>query len=461
MNGNALFLVHYDGLSAIYDEYVPSHKIMTMNEHQSTESVEEIEDRIQCIRSQTDKRSMHILMDSDHGKEEQDDDVEDPSMQPLIDCDDECDGKEGDDGNGRQRVIEESDYDDANHNVTDNRMASMEGESDDVDDDEPINTNNKRARNTDSDYDPDDDFPSESQSESMSNEPQSGSDMEISNDSQSESDDDSSENELIIRSPKNKNNTKRRKSRFTKFECKDCDESFVSPSEFKRHSLKMHGNKRPFCCDQCDKTYVDAKGLEYHVRNIHDKEINHRCRKCKKPFFDANFGRKHEEKCKKTSYYLVLCPERGCDEAFEAHIQWRRHMNIVHNISKPYQCTLCLPKNVRYSGRAGLKQHIENVHEKRRDYQCRLCPKSFFKKEYLERHQRVHDGKKPFICLHCNQGFTQKESRRQHIKNVHLGIKRFECDCGKKFANRKGLRSHAAAIHGNAGAARFGWLSMK
>merc|ERR1719510_1435555 len=52
--------------------------------------------------------------------------------------------------------------------------------------------------------------------------------------------------------------------------------------------------------------------------------------------------------------------------------------------------------------------------------------------------------------------FTVKSSWRSHIYSIHLKRKRFECRfCGKKFAEKTGLRSHSASIHNDAVSARF------
>merc|ERR1712228_370100 len=81
-----------------------------------------------------------------------------------------------------------------------------------------------------------------------------------------------------------------------------------------------------------------------------------------------------------SSYYLIECPI--CDNVgFEAHTLWRKHMNKIHKILQPYQCTECLPKNVKYANKGGLDQHIQNIHRGIRKFKCKLCPKSFFSKK--------------------------------------------------------------------------------
>ena len=240
------------------------------------------------------------------------------------------------------------------------------------------------------------------------------------------------------------------------FECKHCAESFISaPSEFKRHSLEIHGNARPFECNQCDKTYTTNDNLRSHILRVHEKKINYLCRKCKRPFFGKTARRSHEKICKK-SYYLFSCTEPDCDTSFKDQTKWTKHMNMVHNVGRPFRCNLCLTKDVCYPDKSKLNQHIRKAHENLREHKCTLCPMEFYLAAGLKNHQRVHDGKKPFECDHCGKRFTQYSSRRSHIQNIHLKIKKHQCGfCSKRFALKTDLKMHSVRVHNDHASARF------
>jgi len=61
---------------------------------------------------------------------------------------------------------------------------------------------------------------------------------------------------------------------------------------------------------------------------------------------------------------------------------------------------------------------------KEKKYACTLCESSFNRKHNLERHvENVHEGTKPHTCLSCGGSFAQKSGLKTHIASVHDGVK--------------------------------------
>ena len=57
-------------------------------------------------------------------------------------------------------------------------------------------------------------------------------------------------------------------------------------------------------------------------------------------------------------------------------------------------------------------------------------------------------SKFPYNCEFCSNGFSRKEHLDTHQRNVHEGIKPFECqECGKCLGWKITLKKHQIKIH--------------
>ncbi|GIY53592.1 hypothetical protein CEXT_222981 [Caerostris extrusa] len=80
-------------------------------------------------------------------------------------------------------------------------------------------------------------------------------------------------------------------------------------------------------------------------------------------------------------------------------------------------------------------------------YTCSKCPKQFFRKDYLESHERHHNVERPYVCYFCDSTFTRSYNLREHIR-THTGEKPFQCmHCGKCFTQSSGRSYHIRVSH--------------
>ena len=77
--------------------------------------------------------------------------------------------------------------------------------------------------------------------------------------------------------------------------CKECDKTFKTLSQYKRH-MTFHTKAKAFQCSDCDKAYADKRNLMKHVLLLHplnatqfDRVKNNPCDLC-----DENFAMKSE-----------------------------------------------------------------------------------------------------------------------------------------------------------------------
>ena len=96
----------------------------------------------------------------------------------------------------------------------------------------------------------------------------------------------------------------------------------------------------------------------------------------------------------------------------------KRHVEIVHEGIKNYQCQICEQK---FSHSGKLQKHVKIIHEGIKDYQCHICDKKFGRSGYLKTHIKVfHEGIKDYQCHICVKKFDQLRRLKKHVKTVHV-----------------------------------------
>ena len=75
-----------------------------------------------------------------------------------------------------------------------------------------------------------------------------------------------------------------------------------------------------------------------------------------------------------------------------------------------------------FSGRDtyDLKRHVTIVHERKKSFQCHTCSEAFFTNSHLKSHVAgAHEGKKPHKCEFCDATFPWKSTLLWHMKKHH------------------------------------------
>jgi len=67
--------------------------------------------------------------------------------------------------------------------------------------------------------------------------------------------------------------------------CEECDLSFFSRDKYRRHmQTARHGGARKYQCDQCEKSFLRNQMLERHYISSHTNDRKHECTECGKKF---------------------------------------------------------------------------------------------------------------------------------------------------------------------------------
>ena len=105
----------------------------------------------------------------------------------------------------------------------------------------------------------------------------------------------------------------------------------------------------------------------------------------------------------------------------------------VVNVTKNYQCNLCLKT---FTSLTGLQRHNQH-HTGKYAYFCYKCRKGFVTKNNYDIHMRAHDGR-GYPCEYCSRRFSKPQSLQYHLSE-HTGQYRFTCSVCSKGFNVKSL----------------------
>ncbi|XP_022115566.2 zinc finger protein 320 isoform X2 [Pieris rapae] len=135
-----------------------------------------------------------------------------------------------------------------------------------------------------------------------------------------------------------------------KYECKICNQKFISPSRVQEHVAAAHTKERPYPCDVCGKTFRTKQVMMFH--KSHTKEKPYECTECGKRYATSTSLKNHR---------------------------------MLHNASKEYACKLC---EMSFTLQRYLDRHMI-VHTKEKKYPCSYCGVCFLRSDHRNRHQKT------------------------------------------------------------------------
>ena len=177
--------------------------------------------------------------------------------------------------------------------------------------------------------------------------------------------------------------------------CSICGDCFPSKKELEKHVLTVH-----FQCSICDYKTGSKENLKSHIDKFHDEQ----------------------QKASLCSF---------CGKYFPLQNKLMRHISIVHEKLKLFQCSVC---DHTTEVKRNMKIHIQKVHGALdikiiylgdKNHKCYNCDFKSGIKEDLSKHIReVHDGKQNWHCDICNTIYKTKNYLRYHERTKCLKIKK-------------------------------------
>ena len=127
-----------------------------------------------------------------------------------------------------------------------------------------------------------------------------------------------------------------------KVTCDICGSRFFANNHLKEHKVLVHGQSegsKKFECSDCDKTFVLKKSLNRHLREKH-METN------KNTDYSEDISSTNEIKC------------GSCEKSFKRMGDMKRHMKTNHSDEKLFKCAAC---EKEFSRKDILLRHSEIV----------------------------------------------------------------------------------------------------
>ncbi|KAK9880741.1 hypothetical protein WA026_013064 [Henosepilachna vigintioctopunctata] len=176
-------------------------------------------------------------------------------------------------------------------------------------------------------------------------------------------------------------------------QCPLCKEKFSIWRLCSKHLWTFHNiDAGLYTCPICNKYKSNSPVAVMNHMDIHNIERQFICTECGKGFKQLNQLRNHALIHKKD--------------------------DIISASSLSLKCTIC---ERYFANRKSLKKHIECVHEKSRPFVCTICGHKTSRKAMLELHLRQHTGDKPYHCSHCNYKTGDHNCLRRHLM-WHYGL---------------------------------------
>ncbi|XP_014205809.1 zinc finger protein 558 [Copidosoma floridanum] len=218
-----------------------------------------------------------------------------------------------------------------------------------------------------------------------------------------------------------------------------------------------------YMCGVCDQVFPEEFSLIRHLKKEHEANsrcstnpVRYECNACGKSFTNrinlVSHIRNHEVELpgeegitKRAKFYidqemLFKCPT--CERVMANRTSFLRHIR-VHSNERPAMCHVCA-KSFRTV--ADVKRHIDDVHLKIKRHECDICQVRFAAKATRDAHRRIHTGEKPFECDMCHKFFRSINLLGAH-KRTHTDYRPYPCRyCDKAFRCRQKLETHES-IH--------------
>lgn len=264
----------------------------------------------------------------------------------------------------------------------------------------------------------------------------------------------------------------------TKYECKDCGDTFLFGTGIVSHMYKKHqiqdidpdeygvkilvklkrhsGNpgehptiKRSYekiddwnpKCVICKRVFDTIESLKEHML-IHKTFV---CEVCGNSFIKKSYLDDHREAHGTEKRYKC----KFCNKCFKRRTVLVKHKRI-HTHPRQCVCEIC---GKRFNDNGTLKTHRLLLHTKERKFKCMICNQSFPLKPTLDKHIKRHlkreNGEKDFACDQCDMRYRDKSSLNRHQFSKHSGLNhKVKCeDCGKEYTSTTNLYKHRRIHH--------------
>ncbi|TNN84877.1 Histone-lysine N-methyltransferase PRDM9 [Liparis tanakae] len=240
----------------------------------------------------------------------------------------------------------------------------------------------------------------------------------------------------------------------SQFSCSDCDRSFTSEANLRKHKATVHERLRPYVCTVCQKCFGQCNDLTRHLRH-HQKQSKRAkkvkeapeepatmpfsCGECSLTFASVDTLQQHITE--------RHAEEEAAPEApVENHEDDRRPQRLGAGSKISAITKLIAPKRRA----AACKKPPDDPDEApapadarrpiRKWFSCNRCKRTYGNPDDLKAHKCAS---KQLKCAQCGATFKKSGFLKRHEQAVHQDAKSYSCDrCGKVISTASNLKQH-------------------
>lgn len=113
---------------------------------------------------------------------------------------------------------------------------------------------------------------------------------------------------------------------------------------------------------------------------------------------------------------MYVCPHHGCEKAYSAQVNLKRHVDCIHLQLRSFVCYFC---SRQLSSQQNFREHLY-IHTGEKPFQCRECGGAFRQGSQFSQHKKTHRRPKAALRPWTDQSVNLKLTFLTNFSSDHF-----------------------------------------